>query len=116
MTKKYYKISEVADLLKVSQPTLRFWEKEFYKFLDIKRSNNTRRYTSDDIEILKCIKFLLKDSKYSIDGAKVKLKNEKQKVTAQSKIVEKLKNIKAELISIRKELDTTAFIESVIVD
>ena len=82
MTNKYneaYKtISEVAELLnlvdqntgKISTHTLRFWEKEFKQIKPKIFAGNRRYYDNQSIEILKKIKFLLKEKGMTIKGVK----------------------------------------------
>ena len=50
--KKYYSITEVADLCKVKAHTLRFWEKEFKELKPITRKGNRRYYQKDDINLI----------------------------------------------------------------
>ena len=79
----YKTISEVADLLnlinsntgKVSTHTLRYWEKEFKQIKPKIFAGNRRYYDINTIEILKKIKFLLKDKGMTIKGAKKHLLN-----------------------------------------
>ena len=74
---KFSNISEVSKILGLTDPMtnkplnhiLRYWEKEF-KQVKPKKINNRRYYSMEDIRILKTIKFLLKDSKMTISGAK----------------------------------------------
>jgi len=74
----YKTISEVAEELnliniktgKLSTHTLRFWEKEFKQVKPKIFSGKRRYYDSNSIEILKKIKFLLKEKGMTINGAK----------------------------------------------
>lgn len=103
MEKLFYSISEVSEMLGVSQSNLRFWEKEF-KQLKPRRHNNNRFYSKDDITLLKQIIFLTSDQKLTLDGAKRKLSQKKDSVTKQQELVERLKLIKHELVGIAHEL------------
>ena len=79
----YKTISEVAELLnlvsqktgKISTHTLRFWEKEFKQIKPRILSGNRRYYDIKTIEILRNIKFLLKDKGMTIKGVKKYLIN-----------------------------------------
>tara|TARA_B100001250_G_C19613626_1_gene706126 strand:- start:290 stop:658 length:369 start_codon:yes stop_codon:yes gene_type:complete len=81
----YKTISEVAELLnlvnrktgKVSTHTIRFWEKEFRQIKPKIFAGKRRYYDNETIEILKNIKFLLKDKGMTIKGVKNQLLNEK---------------------------------------
>tara|TARA_B100001057_G_C22796832_1_gene929969 strand:- start:1164 stop:1544 length:381 start_codon:yes stop_codon:yes gene_type:complete len=80
--KKFLKISEVSKLLnlidsKSKKPLnhiIRFWEKEFKK-INPTIINKRRYYTEKQIEIIRLIKFLLKDKGMTIKGVKNILKN-----------------------------------------
>ena len=84
----YKTISEVAELLnlinpktgKVSTHTLRFWEKEFKQIKPKIFAGNRRYYDIRTIEVLKKIKFLLKDKGMTIKGVKNHLLNDESKL------------------------------------
>jgi len=103
--KLYYSISEVAEMFKENQSTLRFWEKEFEFPIPRKNKKGTRFYTKEDIESLRTIYHLLREQGLTISGAKEKLKSHKKDdVKRNSEIVDRLKKIKQELLNIKKEL------------
>ena len=105
MEKTYYKISEVAEIVGETQPTLRFWEKESAKYLDIKKVKGTRYYTSKNVETIKNIQFLLRQSDYKIDGAKIKLANDNRKTANNRNITDRLTSIRDKLVAVRKEIN-----------
>ena len=80
----YKSIGEVAKLLnlvnqkngKLNTHTIRFWEKEFNQIKPKIFSGKRRYYDNKTIEILKKVKFLLKDKGMTINGAKKQLINE----------------------------------------
>ncbi len=80
LDRAYKSISEVAEILnlknknKLSTHTIRYWEKEF-KQIKPKIFNSRRYYDKKNIEILKKIKFLLKDEGLKIEGVKKVLNN-----------------------------------------
>ena len=84
---KLINISEASKQLnlidKISQKPLnhilRYWEKEF-KEIKPKKINNRRYYTSEQFEILKMIKFLLKNKGMTISGVKTLLKSKINKL------------------------------------
>ena len=72
MTKRQYRIGELAKQLKLKKFVLRFWEKE----LDIKSQRSTggqRFYQEEDFETFKIIKTLLYERKFTLAGAKKEL-------------------------------------------
>lgn len=104
MQKLFYSISEVADMFKVNQSNLRFWEKEFAQLKPKRNEKGTRFYSPDDIQIIKQIIFLVSEQKLTLDGAKRKLSQKKDTVAKQQEIVERLKAIKQELLGISSAL------------
>ena len=74
----YKSIGEVAKILnlvnerngKANTHTIRFWEKEFKNIKPKIFAGNRRYYDKKSIEILKKIKFLLKNQGMTIKGAK----------------------------------------------
>lgn len=67
--KSYYKVGEVAEMLGLPIYTLRYWEQEFDE-LEPNRVGNQRRYTADDVDVIKRIMELLYVRKYRIEAAK----------------------------------------------
>ncbi|KAA0992015.1 MerR family transcriptional regulator [Dyadobacter aurulentus] len=77
-TKLYYDINEVAEMLQVEAPTLRFWEKKFPQ-LDPKRdARNRRRYTERDIEIIKKIMHQRDKQGRTIKGTREQLRRKEE--------------------------------------
>jgi DNA-binding transcriptional MerR regulator len=105
MEKLYYSISEVADMFGINQSNLRFWEKEFKQLKPKRNKGNTRFYTNDDIQIIKTIKFLVEDRKLTLDGARMQLGQKKETIEKQQELMERLRQIRIELIGIAKEFD-----------
>jgi len=75
MKKLYYSISEVSRITDLEQYVLRYWETEFEQLNPAKNSSGNRIYTNKDIKLILLIKKLLKEEKYTIEGAKKILKN-----------------------------------------
>ena len=85
-SKKAYKsIGEVAKILNLvnkkkgtlNTHTIRFWEKEFKQIKPNILNSNRRYYSNDTIEVLKKVKYLLKDQGMTINGAKKVLNSDK---------------------------------------
>ncbi len=68
--KLYYSISEVSKITEVEQYVLRYWETEFDQLKPQKNRAGNRIYTNKDIKLILQIKNLLRDQKYTIEGAK----------------------------------------------
>jgi DNA-binding transcriptional MerR regulator len=73
--KKYYSISEVAELLGLEQHVLRYWEAEFPKLKPKKNRAGNRQYQDKDIQVIRYIKHLLQEEMYTVQGAKKKLRD-----------------------------------------
>lgn len=74
MKKLYYSISEVSKITELEQYVLRYWETEFEQLKPAKNLAGNRIYTNKDIKLILYIKKLLRDEKYTIEGAKKLLK------------------------------------------
>jgi DNA-binding transcriptional MerR regulator len=102
--KLYYPIGEVAGWFNVNTSLIRYWEKEFKQLQPRKTRKGDRLFRAQDIEFLKQIYFLLREKKYSIDGAKTYLKNNKEKATKDLSLLTNLKEIKNFLLSLKASL------------
>lgn len=96
--KLYYSISEVSKITDLEQYVLRYWETEFDSLKPAKNLSGNRIYTNKDIKLILYIKKLLREEKYTIEGAKKLIKAYSQ---AEEKEIEgeadatNLKDIKA---------------------
>lgn len=68
--KLYYSISEVSKITDIEQYVLRYWETEFEQLKPQKNRAGNRIYTNKDIQLILHIKELLREKKYTIEGAK----------------------------------------------
>lgn len=75
MKKLYYSISEVSRITELEQYVLRYWETEFEQLRPAKNLSGNRIYTNRDIKLILYIKKLLREEKYTIEGAKKLIKN-----------------------------------------
>lgn len=73
--KLYYSISEVSKITGLEQYVLRYWESEFEQLNPSKNRAGNRIYTNRDIKLILYIKKLLRDERYTIEGAKQVLQN-----------------------------------------
>src|SRR6266480_6324552 len=74
--KLYFKIGEVSELLGVEPYVLRYWETEFPVLQPKKSGTGHRLYRRKDVELLLRIKHLLKEKRYTIEGARQTLQSE----------------------------------------
>jgi DNA-binding transcriptional MerR regulator len=68
--KLYFKIGEVSELLGVEPYVLRYWETEFTVLSPKKSGTGHRLYRRKDVELLLRIKHLLRDKRFTIEGAR----------------------------------------------
>ena len=108
--KKYFKIGEVSRLSHLEPHVLRFWETEFNEINPKKDGGNQRLYRKKDVEVVFEIKRLLYEEKFTIAGAKEKLKKELpineriESSTKEEAIKEQLLSIKNRIAGIRNIL------------
>ena len=102
--KRYYSIGEVAKAFKVNASLIRFWEKEFDVLQPKKNAKGNRKFSKDDIEHLKFIYHLVKERGFTLDGAKIHLKEEKHQSLNKFEIISKLERVKHELLKIKNQL------------
>ena len=117
--KAYKSIGEVAKILDLvnkkkgtlNTHTIRFWEKEFKQIKPNILNGNRRYYNNDTIEVLKKVKYLLKDQGMTINGVKKVLNSDKSlkldelsnnSINANYKLKNKLKNISNIIKQIKK--------------
>jgi DNA-binding transcriptional MerR regulator len=100
MEKLYYSIGEVSDIVGYDPHVLRYWEQEFDELSPRKNRAGRRVYTDEDIEIIERIRYLLKDEKYTIEGARQALRRKEKRHELQKRLQE-LRDFLADL---REEL------------
>jgi DNA-binding transcriptional MerR regulator len=101
--KKYYSIGIVAEMFKVNISHIRFWEKEFDILKPKLNGKGDRHFRPEDVKNLKLIHHLVKEKKYTIEGAKDFLKKNK-KVDEVFAVIEELKRTKLFLTELKLSL------------
>jgi DNA-binding transcriptional MerR regulator len=103
--KIYYRVNELAKAFEVKASLLRYWEKEFSFLIKPKKnSKGERLFTKKDVESFKLIFHLVKENGYTLEGAKKKLREKRQKVNKNLSVIERLEKIKIELTKVRDNL------------
>ena len=104
-TKKlFYQIGEVASELNVNVSLIRFWEKEFDIIKPKKIKKGNRQFSQKDFDNLKIIHFLVKEKGYTLEGAKKKIKENKEDKIDNLSIVRHLKEIRKFLVDLKEQL------------
>ncbi|HEY4208452.1 MAG TPA: MerR family transcriptional regulator [Puia sp.] len=102
-SKQYYTMGEVAEMFHVNQSLLRFWETEFSILQPRKNRKGDRYFRPIDIKNLHLIYHLLRQRKYTIEGAKEFLRTNK-KAEQRFEAIQKLQQIKAFLLELKAQL------------
>ena len=102
--KRYYTISEVANMFDVSKSLVRFWESEFDILKPHKNSKGDRRFTPQNIEQIKTIYHLVKQRGFTLEGAKREIKNQRVREKEKGMVIARLTEIKNFLMDVRRKL------------
>ena len=120
LSKLYYSIGEVAELLNVNASLLRFWEKEFKFEISKKNAKGNRLFSVKEIEKINRIYHFVKVEGYTLDGARKALRS---KVVVENKIesngnhdalIQRLDQIKRRLVQLKATLPTDSAHEKVV--
>ena len=74
--KLYHSIREVSEATGLPAHVLRYWETEFDALRPKKNRAGNRAYTEHDVDVVRRIQRLLRDEKYTIEGARAALARE----------------------------------------
>jgi DNA-binding transcriptional MerR regulator len=101
--KQYYTMGEVADMFRVNQSLLRFWEAEFSILQPKKNKKGDRYFRPVDVKNLHLIYHLLRQRKYTIEGAKDFLKKN-SRAEEKFETIKRLEEVKRFLLEMRANL------------
>src|SRR5215217_4417630 len=99
-TKLYYDINEVAEMLQVEAPTLRFWEKKFPQLNPKRDARNRRRYTERDIEIIRKIMHQRDKQGRTIKGAREQMRRKEESQL----LIQRLMRVRKFLVELQETL------------
>jgi DNA-binding transcriptional MerR regulator len=102
--KRYYGIGELAKAFDVNASLIRFWDKEFDEINPKKNAKGDRMFRPDDVKVLQMIYHLVKERGFTLEGAKIHLKESKKKTLDNYEIISKLEGIKNQLLEMKKGL------------
>ena len=103
--KQYYSITEVAEWFRVNASLVRFWENEFDILKPRKNKKGDRLFRPEDVKNLQLIYHLLRRRKYSIEGAKQYIKDNKKNADTNMMLIESLTKFRAFLLELKANLD-----------
>ena len=101
--KMYYSIGKVAAMFKVNQSLIRLWENEFDVLKPKKNGKGDRLFRPEDIKNIQLIYHLMRERKYTMEGAKEFIKHNK-KADEKFALIESLKKLKGFLNEIKANL------------
>lgn len=102
--KQYYSMGEVAEMFHINHSQIRLWESQFSILQPKKNKKGDRFFRPVDIKNLYLIHNLIRQRKYTVEGAKAYLKNAKQ-ADAKFEMIKSLKKVKNFLLEIKANLD-----------
>lgn len=102
--KLYYNIGEVSEMFGLNPSSLRFWETEFGHLRPRKNKKGDRFYSVEEIKKIQLIFFLLRQRKYTIEGAKDYIKKYKNDATERFELVQNLQQLKSFLLGLKADL------------
>lgn len=102
--KRYYSIGELAKAFDVNASLLRFWDKEFDILKPRKNAKGNRMFTPEDVKNIQLIYHLVKERGFTLEGAKIHLKEGQKKTLDKYEIISKLEGIKNQLLAIKAGL------------
>lgn len=92
-------------MFEVNASTIRFWEKEFDILKPTKNKKGNRLFTQKDIENLRLIVHYVKEKGFTLSGAREAMKKGSPELeNVKLEVIEKLKNIKEQLIQMKSKL------------
>lgn len=103
--KIFFTIGEVAEMIDENTSLIRYWENQFNALKPQKNKKGNRLFTTDDIATIKLIHYLVKERGLTLNGAKQKLKENRDETIQNYEIVKRLQSVRDELIGIRDEMD-----------
>ena len=102
--KQYYSMSEVATMFRINHSLLRFWENEFDILKPKKNKKGDRFFRPADIKNLHLIHHLVRQRKYTMEGAKEYIKNNPDKADRKFEMIQSLQRIRTFLLEIKAGL------------
>lgn len=97
LSKKYYRIREVAALTGIPASTLRYWESRFTVISPRRNSHGTRFYTPADIETINMIYYLVKNRGLKLEAAQDEIRANPEGIMRRHRAIARLLHIRATL-------------------
>lgn len=104
LIKQYYGIGEVAEMFHVNASLIRYWENEFDILKPKKNRKGDRLFRPEDIRNLQLIYHLLRERKFTIEGVRKKLKEERKITEQRFEMILSLQKIRHFLVELKEQL------------
>jgi DNA-binding transcriptional MerR regulator len=104
LNKQYYGIGEVAEMFHVNASLIRYWENEFDILKPKKNRKGDRLFRPDDIRNLQMIYHLLRERKFTIEGVRKKIKEERKVTEQRFEMVQSLQKIRRFLVQLKEQI------------
>lgn len=104
LRKLYHTIAEASEATGVEAHVLRYWETEFPMLAPRKNRSGHRAYTDDDLALVRRIAHLLRDEKYTIEGARQQLRRGQRVVAPGDAQRRTLSELRGFLVGLRDRL------------
>jgi DNA-binding transcriptional MerR regulator len=101
--REFYSIGEVCELFGLKAYVLRYWETQFPQLAPVKSRQGSRLYRAKDLELIALIHRLVRDERYTLDGARTRIDELRRAGTADGLAAETLE--RAFVQSLRGELE-----------
>jgi DNA-binding transcriptional MerR regulator len=99
-SKQYYSMQEVTAMFLVNHSLIRFWEAEFDILQPRKNKKGDRLFRPEDVKNLAIIYYLLRQKKFTMEGAKDYIKKKKN-LHQRFEAIQKLEQLKAFLLELK---------------
>lgn len=93
-------------MFNVNASLIRFWEKEFDIIKPKKNAKGNRLFTQHDIDNIALIHHYVKERRLTLEGARQKIRENRDDAEHNLQVVQSLKNIRAMLLELKDNLDT----------
>lgn len=104
-SKQYYSIGDVANMFRMNPSLIRSWSNEFSTMLQPRKNRKGDRFfRPDDVKFLHLIYHLIRVRKFTLEGAKEHLKQQKKKTEKQFAVIQALQQFKSFLLEMKANL------------
>jgi len=95
----------------VKAVSLRYWEDQIPQLKPKRTEGGTRRYSADDVELVRTIKYMVEENHLTMEGICRQLANRRKLVDRDIKVIRHLESIRNELEAIRHEMNAISALD-----